>query len=176
MAMGSETTLLDYQGPPLLAKSVQILGVGRGKEVEAQLWVGEDKLDGWIILVKAGANILGISLLSLFKVDLSKGKLYCAAASDNEAIAGVPKSMKSRSKSKTEAVVVNEECEVVPAREPLFPSQYPYGAEALKGGEEAQGVQRRLNGLGFKNRCFYDFCGNAGVWSMWMVETSCDEV
>lgn len=58
IAMGSETMLLDYQGPPLPAKSVRILGVGRGKrrgkEVEAQLWVGEDKLDGWIILVKGG--------------------------------------------------------------------------------------------------------------------------
>lgn len=144
---GSETTLLDYQGPSLPAKSVQILGTRRGKMrgkgVEGPLWVGKDKLDGWIILVKGGggANILGINFLSQFKVDLSKGKLYCAAASESEVIEGVPKSVKCQSKSKSETGVVNEEYEVVPGRDPLFPSQCPYGTEAQKGHKAAQGVQ-----------------------------------
>lgn len=86
-----------------------------------------------------------MNFLSRFKVDLSKGKLYCAAASEGEGITGVSKSVKCRSKSKTETGVVNEEYEVVPAGDHLFPSQYPYGTEAQKGHKDAQGMQQRLN-------------------------------
>lgn len=53
IAMGSETTLLDYQSHS------HILGVGRGKAVGMQLWAGEDKLDGWIILVKGWCKHFG---------------------------------------------------------------------------------------------------------------------
>lgn len=83
--MGSEI-LLDYQGPPLLAESVWILAVGRGKKEGKRSRspvVGKGGSTGWVDNSgkRGGANIFGITFLSWFKVDLSKGKQYCAAGS-----------------------------------------------------------------------------------------------
>lgn len=52
---------------------------------------------------------------------------------------------------------------------PLFLSQYPYDTEAQEGHREAQGVQQRLNRLGFKIPTFtvsveVPRCGSCGWW------------